>query len=466
MDPLNDNLFATACNDGGIFIYDMRESNENPHEALAQLRSQSPFHAVMHNPTEPRLLATANTKEGVGLWDVRKTRGPLVQFTDCLRTPQSAMSVRFNCRGTQILALRRRHPPILYNLTSPYPVAEFDHSSYYNSCTMKSCCFAGDDDQFVLSGSDDFKLYAWKIPKMISDRELTPSSESLYVNEADIVLSGHRSIVNQVRYNYRNGMIASSGVEKVIKLWSVFPLPSGFGSLEAPQTAPRDNRKVYSHEDYINLVLESGQFMTHDYSHQSVQEDPRMMAFFDSLVQRDIEGWTSDSSDDSLEGHQWYRYCFNPNENSSSSSSDSSGDEMQLQAPQIQSYLSSLSSRIKTRRKPAVGTDSTDPSQPSTSSAPSRFSSTSGTSGILKPEDLVSEANKITQLITEKKREQLRRVARLAVRTTRKKLKRIKKSGLEASTAAENSTANCDQKFSELTSISERLSQEVIFISF
>jgi WD repeat-containing protein 22 len=29
---------------------------------------------------------------------------------------------------------------------------------------MKSCCFAGEDDQYVLSGSDDFNLYVWKIP--------------------------------------------------------------------------------------------------------------------------------------------------------------------------------------------------------------------------------------------------------------------------------------------------------------
>lgn len=34
--------------------------------------------------------------------------------------------------------------------------------------------------------------------------------------------------------------------------------------------------------------------MTHDYSQQSTVEDPRMMAFFDSLVQREIEGWSSE----------------------------------------------------------------------------------------------------------------------------------------------------------------------------
>lgn len=36
--------------------------------------------------------------------------------------------------------------------------------------------------------------------------------------------------------------------------------------------------------------------MSHDYSQESTQEDPRMMAFFDSLVQREIEGWSSEES--------------------------------------------------------------------------------------------------------------------------------------------------------------------------
>lgn len=43
----------------------------------------------------------------------------------------------------------------------------------------------------------------------------------------------------------------------------------------------------------------TGQSMTHDYSHENTSEDPRMMAFFDSLVQREIEGWNSDDSDKS-----------------------------------------------------------------------------------------------------------------------------------------------------------------------
>lgn len=35
--------------------------------------------------------------------------------------------------------------------------------------------------------------------------------------------------------------------------------------------------------------------MSHDYSHESTREDSRMMAFFDSLVQREIQDWSSDN---------------------------------------------------------------------------------------------------------------------------------------------------------------------------
>ena len=42
--------------------------------------------------------------------------------------------------------------------------------------------------------------------------------------------------------------------------------------------------------------------MSHDYSNQSTEEDPRMMAFFDSLVQRELEGWSTDDSVQDSEG--------------------------------------------------------------------------------------------------------------------------------------------------------------------
>ncbi|KAK6306868.1 hypothetical protein J4Q44_G00220160 [Coregonus suidteri] len=299
--PVNDNVFASSSDDGRVLIWDTREP---PHgEPFCLANYPSAFHSVMFNPAEPRLLATANSKEGVGLWDIRKPRTSLLRYGGSMSL-QSAMSVRFNSTGTQLLALRRRLPPVLYELHSRLPSFQFDNQGYFNSCTMKSCCFAGDEDQYILSGSDDFNLYMWRIPK---DPEA--GGPGRVVNGAFMVLKGHRSIVNQVRFNPSTYMICSSGVEKVIKAWS--PLPPAPGECGSPYQQPESvgrpggcvedkSRSLYSHEEYINLVLNSG--LSHDYVSQSIQEDPRMMAFFDSLVRREIEGWSSDSDSDLSEG--------------------------------------------------------------------------------------------------------------------------------------------------------------------
>uniref|UniRef100_A0A087YHA4 Actinin, alpha 1 n=1 Tax=Poecilia formosa TaxID=48698 RepID=A0A087YHA4_POEFO len=212
--PVNDSIFASSSDDGRVLIWDTREPSHGEPFCLASYPSA--FHSVMFNPVEPRLLATANSKEGVGLWDIRKPRSSLLRYGGSMSL-QSAMSVRFNSTGTQLLALRRRLPPVLYELHSRLPSFQFDNQGYFNSCTMKSCCFAGDKDQYILSGSDDFNLYMWKIP---NDPEA--GGPGRVVNGAFMVLKGHRSIVNQVRFNPHSYMICSSGVEKVIKTFTAW----------------------------------------------------------------------------------------------------------------------------------------------------------------------------------------------------------------------------------------------------
>ncbi|CAB1420154.1 unnamed protein product [Pleuronectes platessa] len=286
--PVNDNVFASSSDDGRVLIWDTREP---PHgEPFCLASYPSAFHSVMFNPVEPRLLATANSKEGVGLWDIRKPRSSLLRYGGNMSL-QSAMSVRFNSTGTQLLALRRRLPPVLYELHSRLPSYQFDNQGYFNSCTMKSCCFAGDKDQYILSGSDDFNLYMWRIPK-----NPEAGGAGRVVNGAFMILKGHRSIVNQVRFNPHTYMICSSGVEKVIKVWSPYQQCESLGDLEG--RVEDKSRSLYTHEEYISLVLNSGSGLSHDYVSQSIQEDPRMMAFFDSLVRREIEGWSSDSDSD------------------------------------------------------------------------------------------------------------------------------------------------------------------------
>lgn len=127
-----------------------------------------------------------------------------------------------------------------------------------------------------------------------------------WIDSSHMVLYGHRSIVNQTRYNPQKCLIASSGVEKVIKLWQPFDSAGWTGSLCEEANGSENQREVFTHEEYISLQTEVGAGgqnstynMTHDYSNQNTTEDPRMMAFFDNLVQQEIEGWNSNASMDS-----------------------------------------------------------------------------------------------------------------------------------------------------------------------
>lgn len=56
--------------------------------------------------------------------------------------------------GSQLLCMRNLLPPMLLDPTQPDRRLEFDASSYYIACTMKSCCFAGDRDEYILSGRE------------------------------------------------------------------------------------------------------------------------------------------------------------------------------------------------------------------------------------------------------------------------------------------------------------------------
>lgn len=245
------------------------------------------------------------------------------------------MSVRFNCNGTLLLTLHRRLPPILFSPASPEPVATFYHDEYFNSCTMKSCTFAGPQDELVVSGSDNFNMFIWRMDGV--DCELTlikmhvlqisnipfPVSveeKNQWVDTPPVILTGHRSIVNQVRYNRQRCLLASSGVEKIIKvslgtrprilkinlyppsaplkLWSPFAQQGWEGSLTQAEELPYCTRALHRN---------SSDHVSQDFSARNTDEDQVMLAFFDTLVQRELESWSTVD-----------------NQSSSSSSSDTS----------------------------------------------------------------------------------------------------------------------------------------------
>jgi hypothetical protein len=118
------------------------------------------------------------------------------------------------------------------------------------------------------------------------------------------------------------------------KVWSPFQLP-GYEdrSVDGGRTINFNDRPTYSHDDYIEMMIRgsgSPAMMTHDYSHQSTEEDPRMIAFFDSLVRREREELATDDAhdddDDDDDSDLGMTTLFDHSELSSSADDDSADE--------------------------------------------------------------------------------------------------------------------------------------------
>lgn len=169
---------------------------------------------------------------------------------------------------------------MLYDIGHPIPLAEFDHPGYFNSCTMKSGTFVRSD--YVFSGSDNFNVYGWKIPDF--ERRDHGHPQTLSIKRADFVLQGHLSIVNQVQFCDNFNILATSGIEKKIKLWSPFNIAKeGDSEIRKPDF----RRRLHNRIDYFSLVLNSTELEAEDLNTENTEENMKMIAFFDTLVQRE-----------------------------------------------------------------------------------------------------------------------------------------------------------------------------------
>ncbi|KZS20357.1 Serine/threonine-protein phosphatase [Daphnia magna] len=324
LQPSSQSVFATACDDGKLRVFDMRCS-VSAEIVLASKRS--PFHSIMFHPIEGRIVASASAKDGPELWDLRN---PLM----CLRRypyEKGAMSVRFNSLGDKLLCIRRREPPKVYHLYRDEDI-QLRADGYSNACTMKSCCFAGDRDEFAIAGSDDHNIYIWRIPATGED------DPDHIVHNAHMVLKGHRSIVNHVRYNSVTCSLASCGVEKMIKIWSPFSFPGSSGGLDrlaADEIKPRKRLSRLS-RDCNMIIAPSPNFRTTD-------EDKKMLAFFDLLVDRSSwissgEDETSDSpEDDDIDDDDDQEYSTSHSSSLASSENEESFEINSLSTPSTSS---------------------------------------------------------------------------------------------------------------------------------
>ena len=83
-----------------------------------------------------------------------------------------------------------------------------------------------------------------------------------------------------MRFNKSRSLIATSGVEKVIKLWSVLPINN---TDEADDdTEQGRERRVFSRDEYVGLVMRTSAELDYNAGEEIIEETPEKIWFINS----------------------------------------------------------------------------------------------------------------------------------------------------------------------------------------
>jgi WD40 repeat protein len=128
------------------------------------------------------------------------------------------LSARFNASGSRLLCLERGPVTqlIVYDLptrhqaTTTGRVLLSDPDFSTGGIGTNACCFAGLEDELVLSASEDNSLYVWSLPDGLD----------CTINRSLRRLPGHDSAIRSIRCSKDQSAIVSCDENGVIKLWT------------------------------------------------------------------------------------------------------------------------------------------------------------------------------------------------------------------------------------------------------
>ena len=84
-----------------------------------------------------------------------------------------------------------------------------------NKGGKNTLCFAGPNDELVISPSKKFDILFWFLPP-----DQPEDGEASVLCKTLASVQGHKCPIYSVRYNSKTETFASAGAEKIIKLWT------------------------------------------------------------------------------------------------------------------------------------------------------------------------------------------------------------------------------------------------------
>ena len=119
---------------------------------------------------------------------------------------------------------------------------------YLGACNtttdIKEANFLGQDGQFIMAGSDDGKFFIW-------DRETTNLAR---------VLRGDETIVNCLQPHPVSPLLASSGIDPVVRLWEPGPQDGreNFRAVADCEAVATSNQRRMNADPFETILLNMG----------------------------------------------------------------------------------------------------------------------------------------------------------------------------------------------------------------
>ncbi|XP_031123351.1 DDB1- and CUL4-associated factor 8 [Ipomoea triloba] len=222
IDPRNPNYFAVGGSDEYARVYDIRKYQlDAPSNSHGPVNTFCPRHFTQRNDFHITALAYSNTSE------------LLISYNDeLIYLFQKNMGLGPNPLSVPHEEVEKLEEPQVY-------------SGHRNLQTIKGVNFFGPNDEYVMSGSDCGNIFIWK------------------KKGAQLVrlMRGDKHIVNQLEPHPHISVLATSGIEKNIKLWApssndVSPLPHNVQEImDANRRGREDHSRVTLTPDVIMHVL-------------------------------------------------------------------------------------------------------------------------------------------------------------------------------------------------------------------
>ncbi|PVF94558.1 WD40 repeat-like protein [Serendipita vermifera] len=306
----NDDLYMTASEEGRLFYHDARSRTPVGH-----LEARQGWVGVQFHPRLEHLFIGA-TDKGTGkvsLFDLRKCFSDASSHEDkvLMRYATQAIGenpigsslcgIAFDRSGERFATVSQGHYPTVYSISDPYPIAVCtathlpsgekispNERTYTNACTIKHISFGGppsvspvnfssdttpstNTDQYIATGSDDFRGYVWSIPStsylMENRKEIDNSGDgwksppdhfgyvtsalddSLHVpvvlDRPAFRLGGHQSIVNTARWHPELPRIVTCGIESKVVVHECSEALKGAVLADSSRVRKRNRRRTW-----------------------------------------------------------------------------------------------------------------------------------------------------------------------------------------------------------------------------